>query len=128
MPESIDNPGHHYLCVEQLGCRDNQPTLLTFTDRQGQELLDETIPSPDIDQDDDLSFNPTVNVSVTGVVQPAITSPNESDNLQRRIFDTVLQYNRMTTQMLFINNLTIMTHPLLTHYWLMTIFQQMITI
>ena len=48
--------------VEALGRRDNQPNLLTFTDKQGQELLE---PEPQDAPDDDL--DPAPADLITGV-------------------------------------------------------------
>ena len=50
--------------VEALGRRDSQPNLLTFTDKQGQELLE---PDPEDVSDDDLSLDSAPDDHITGV-------------------------------------------------------------
>ena len=83
-------PDHVITHVEQLGRRDGQPNLLTFTDRQGQELLDEPANPTSIANDDDLSLDATVDVPITGVNQPATTSATAPEITQRRILDTAI--------------------------------------
>ena len=78
-------PDHVIQRVEQLGRRDNQPTLLTFTDKQGTELLDEATPDIDLtanDLDSDLSMDATMDEHITGVDQAAVPEHIDNDTLQ----------------------------------------------
>ena len=71
--------------VEQLGRRDGQPDLLIFTDKQGEELMEEAAPEPNNPDDDDLSFDNTEVEPITGVdVTPAQAPEPPMDHINDR--------------------------------------------
>ena len=65
--------------VEALGRRDNQPNLLTFTDKQGQELLEpepEDVPDDDLDPAPDDLITGVTPVPSTKTILEALTNTN----------------------------------------------------
>ena len=69
--------------VEFLGRKDNQPELLVFTDKHGEELHNDLLEEEDVEDDElsyGLEFNDPID-EITGVSEaPSIDSDNESYN------------------------------------------------